>query len=120
VFIDPKLGGARFGEEREKWISRHPGTESTKAAYRNILHAHVGPVLGDRTLTSVAHARDDVMDLLTVRLGEGSLSRRKIARALNPPPHMYMRVQLLYVYAYLLCRQGSGMLPSRREGSGAT
>jgi integrase len=82
VFIDPKLGGARFGEECEKWISRHPGTDSTKAAYRNILHAHVGPVLGDRTLTSVAQARDDVMDLLTVRLGEGSLSRRKIARAL--------------------------------------
>ena len=82
VFIDPKLGDARFAEECEKWISRHPGTESTKAAYRNILHAHVGPVLGDRTLTSVAQARDDVMDLLTVRLGEGSLSRRKIARAL--------------------------------------
>ena len=82
VFIDPKLGSARFRDECEKWISRHPGTEATKLAYRNILNAHVGPVLGDRTLAAVAQARDDVMDLLTVRLGEGSNSRRKIARAL--------------------------------------
>jgi integrase len=82
VFIDPKLGSARFRDECEKWISRHPGAEATKLAYRNILHAHVGPVLGDRTLAAVAQARDDVMDLLTVRLGEGSNSRRKIARAL--------------------------------------
>jgi len=82
VFIDPKLGTARFGDECEKWISRHPGTDATKEAYRNILHAHVGPVFGDRTMASVALARDDVLDLLTVRLGEGSNSRRKIARAL--------------------------------------
>ena len=76
------LGSVRFGDECEKWISRHAGTEATKAAYRNILHAHVGPVLGDRTLATVAQAREDVMDLLTVRLGEGSNARRKIARAL--------------------------------------
>jgi hypothetical protein len=82
VFIDPKLGNTRFADECEKWISRHPVTELTKEAYQNILHAHVGPVLGDRTLASVAQARDDVLDLLTVRLGEGSNSRRKIARAL--------------------------------------
>ena len=44
VFIDPKLGSARFRDECEKWISRHPGTEATKLAYRNILNAHVGPV----------------------------------------------------------------------------
>jgi hypothetical protein len=82
VFIDPKLGSARFGDECEKWITRHPGTDLTREAYRNILHAHVGPVFGDRTMASVAQARDDVLDLLTVRLGEGSNSRRKIARAL--------------------------------------
>jgi integrase len=82
VFIDPKLGSARFGAECGKWISRHPGTDATKDAYRNILNAHVGPVLGDRPMASVAQARDDVLDLLTVRLGEGSNSRRKIARAL--------------------------------------
>ena len=51
VFIDPKLGSTRFGDECEKWISRHPVTELTKEAYQNILHAHVGPVLGDRTLS---------------------------------------------------------------------
>jgi len=82
VFIDPKLGSARFGDECEKWISRHAGTELTKEAYKGILRSHVGPVLGDRTLAAVAQFRDDVIDLLTIRLGEGSNSRRKIARAL--------------------------------------
>ncbi len=82
VFIDPKLGSARFRDECEKWITRHAGTELTKEAYHGILRAHVGPVLGDRTLAVVAQARDDVIDLLTIRLGEGSNSRRKIARAL--------------------------------------
>ena len=82
VFIDPKLGSARFSDECEKWITRHSGGELTKEAYRSILRAHVGPALGGRTLAAVAQARDDVIDLLTIRLGEGSNSRRKIARAL--------------------------------------
>jgi integrase len=82
VFIDPKLGSARFRDECEKWITRHAGTELTKEAYQSILRAHVGPVLGDRTIAAVAQARDDVIDLLTIRLGEGSNARRKIARAL--------------------------------------
>src|SRR6266851_1649939 len=46
VFIDPKLGSARFGDECEKWINRHAVTELTTEAYRSILRAHVGPVLG--------------------------------------------------------------------------
>jgi integrase len=82
VFIDPKLGSARFRDECETWIRRHAGSENTKKAYSNSLNAHVGPVLGDRTLATVANARDDVLDLLTVRLGEGSDSRRNLARAL--------------------------------------
>jgi integrase len=82
VSARPGLGSARFGDECENWISRHPGAESTRQAYRNVLHAHVGPVLGDRTLAAVAQARHDVTDLLTRRLREGSRSRRKIARAL--------------------------------------
>ena len=82
VFIDPKLGSARFRDECEKWITRHAVTELTKEAYQGILRAHVGPVLGDRTIAAVAQSRDDVIDLLTIRLGEGSNSRRKIARAL--------------------------------------
>ena len=73
VFIDPKLGSARFGDECEKWITHHAVTELTTEAYRGILRAHVGPVFGDRTLASVAQARDDVLDFLTVRLGEGSI-----------------------------------------------
>lgn len=59
--------------------SRHRGNQGR---VRNILNAHVGPVLGDRVLAAVAQARDDVIDLLSVRLGDGSNSRRKIARAL--------------------------------------
>jgi hypothetical protein len=82
VFIDPKLGSARFGDECVKWTSRHPGAELTQEAYTGILSAHVGPVLGDRPLAAVGRARDDVLDLLTVRLGEASNSRQKIARAL--------------------------------------
>jgi hypothetical protein len=82
VFIDPKLGSAKFRDECEKWITRHAGAELTKEAYQGILRAHVGPVFGDRTIAAVAQARDDVIDLLTIRLGEGSNSRRKIARAL--------------------------------------
>ena len=26
MFIDPKLSSARFGDECEKWVSRHAGT----------------------------------------------------------------------------------------------
>ena len=66
VFIDPKLGSVRFGDECEKWISRHAGTDTTKVLYRGVLRAHVGPVLGDRTLAAVAQARDDVIDLLMI------------------------------------------------------
>ena len=50
--------------------------------YRGVLRAHVGPVLGDRTLAAVAQARDDVIDLLMIRLGGASSSRRRLARAL--------------------------------------
>lgn len=82
VFIDPKLGGVRFRDECERWISRHPGTEATKTVYRSLLKAHVGPVLGDRTLASVAQARDDVTDLLAVRMKKLSGTRRQSARAL--------------------------------------
>lgn len=82
VFIDPRLGSGWFGEACERWIARHPGAEATRASYRNILKVHVGPVLGERTLASVAQARDDVTDLLFVRLGTGSNARRKIVRAL--------------------------------------
>jgi hypothetical protein len=74
----------RFGDECEKWISRHLGTETTKTLYRGVLRAHVGPVLGDRTLATVAQARDDVIDLLTIRMGQSSSPRRRLARALIP------------------------------------
>ena len=82
VFVDPKLGTARFGAECEKWISRHPGREGTRKQYRSVLAAHVSPVLGHRTLASVGQARDDLIDMLTVRMGGLSKSRRELARGL--------------------------------------
>jgi integrase len=82
VFVDPKLGAGRFGEECAKWITRLACTESTRTQYRSILRAHVGPVLGHRPLASVAQARDDVIDLLAVRMGGLSKTRRQLARAL--------------------------------------
>ncbi len=82
VFVDPKLGTGRFGAECERFIARMACTEGTRAQYRSILHAHVGPALGDRTLASVAQARDDVIDLLSVRMGGLSKTRRQLARAL--------------------------------------
>jgi integrase len=82
VFVDPRLGTARFGAECEKWIARHPGREGTRKQYRSVLSAHVRPVLGQRTLASAAQARDDLIDLLTVRMGGLSKSRRELARGL--------------------------------------
>jgi integrase len=82
VFVDPRLGTARFGAECEKWISRHPGREGTRKQYRSVLAAHVDPVLGHRTLASAGQARDDLIDLLTVRMGGLSKSRRELARGL--------------------------------------
>jgi integrase len=55
---------------------------ATKAAYRASLNTHVGPAFGDRTLASVAQARDDVIDLLTVALDAKSTSVRLTARSL--------------------------------------
>jgi integrase len=82
VFVDPRLGTARFGAECEKWITRHPGREGTRKQYRSVLSAHVAPVLGARTLASVGQGRDDLIDLLAVRMGELSKSRRELARGL--------------------------------------
>lgn len=82
VFVDPKLGAGRFAGECERWIARLAGAEGTRVQYRSILRAHVGPVLGARSLAAVAQARDEVADLLNVRMAGMSVSRRKLARAL--------------------------------------
>lgn len=80
--IFPKLGGVRFGDECQKWITRHPGVDRTRESCRTCLRAQVEPVLGDRTLGWVAQARDQVTGLLTVRMARLSNGYRAMARAL--------------------------------------
>jgi integrase len=82
VFIDPKLGGVAFTAECERWIGRLAGVQATKVQYRSVLNAHVGRVFDGRSLASVAQARDEVADLLSVRMGGLSLNRRMLARSL--------------------------------------
>lgn len=82
VFIDPRRGHAEFTAECERWIGRLAGTESTKAQYRSVLNAHVGRVFTGWPVAAVAQARDEVADLLAVRMGALSLNRRTLARAL--------------------------------------
>jgi integrase len=71
---------ARFGDECQRWLDHHPCSDRTRDVYQSALDAHVRPVLGDRSLTAVAAARDDVADLLTGRLKDSSASLRKRVR----------------------------------------
>jgi integrase len=82
VFVDPRLGAAKFGDECAKFIGRMENTGGTQTQYRSILRAWVEPALGRRSLAAAGQARDDVIDLLSVRMGKLSISRRKLARAL--------------------------------------
>jgi integrase len=80
-YVDPKLGNERFADAAERWLSRHPGVQSTKAAYRSILTHHVNPVLGDRPLRSVAADRDGVQTLLLDTLPGKGLGRGMVRHA---------------------------------------
>jgi integrase len=102
VFTDPKLGNERFRDAAERWISLHTGAESTKAAYRRILLHHVNPVIGDRSLRSVAADRDGVRALLLVTLP---------AKPLKPN---YIRMAYLVIRATVNDAVKAGKLPSSR------
>ena len=80
IFVDDRAGRQRFSEAAAVWLDRKAITEGTKAGYRSILNAHINPVIGDRSLASVANDRDTVQDLLTQAMAHLSYSRRKVAR----------------------------------------
>lgn len=80
IFVDDRLGREEFVAAAETWLSRKAVTGSTRAAYGTVLSVHVAPVLGGRTLASVANDRDAVTDLLVVRMAGTSYTFRKTAR----------------------------------------
>ncbi len=80
IFVDDRAGRQRFSEGATAWLDRKAITEGTKAGYRSILNAHINPVIGDRSIASVANDRDTVQDLLTKAMAHLSYSRRKVAR----------------------------------------
>jgi integrase len=81
-YVDPKLSSVSFMDEAATWISRLPGTESSKEGYRSTLNKWVGPYAGNRKLSQIANDRDGVINLLTVTMANMSYSRRKITRHL--------------------------------------
>ena len=80
IFVDDRAGRQRFSEAATAWLDRKAVTEGSKAGYQSILNAHINPVIGDRSVASVANDRDTVQDLLTKTMAHLSYSRRKMAR----------------------------------------
>lgn len=78
--IDGQAGRALFGQLAATWLERQPLAPASARTYGTILHAHIQPVLGGRTLAAVAADRDRVADILAVRMKELSISRRRAAR----------------------------------------
>jgi integrase len=68
IFGDPKLASEPFADAAERWVSRLTGAATTKTNYRRTLRLHVNPVIGTRSLRSVATDRDGVQTLLLVTL----------------------------------------------------
>lgn len=79
-FTDPKAAKGNFGEACEVWISRLACAPRSRDAYRSAYRMHVKPVLGSRTLGSVAADRDAVSELLTITMAPLSVSPRRQAR----------------------------------------
>ena len=78
VFIDPKAGDILFRTYAETWVGRHLGADSTVAAYRSVLRAHVFPAIGNKRLGAVR--RDDIKSLIAVMRAKG-LSASRIRAA---------------------------------------
>ena len=80
IFVDDRSGRELFGTVTQAWIERKAVTAATKASYGSIFSAHIAPVLGGRTLASVASDRDAVTDLLVTKMAGLSYTPRKTAR----------------------------------------
>jgi len=75
-----KSGKANFDDAAEAFIGRLPVSERSRASYRSAYRTHVRPVYGTSTLARVAGDRDGVLDVLTVRMKDLSISVRRNAR----------------------------------------
>jgi integrase len=80
IFVDDRKGKEKFSDAAAAWLGRKAIAEGTKSNYGSILDVHVSPVIGERTLASVANDREAVQDLLTKTMAHLSHSRRKMAR----------------------------------------
>lgn len=81
-FVDPRSGRVDFCEAVDKWINRHPGTESTKDYYQTLANAWIRPAFTGRSLAQVAVDRDRVTDLIFDGMGHLSDTRRRAARTI--------------------------------------
>jgi hypothetical protein len=75
-----KSGRQNFGECVESFIARLPVSDASKYDYRSVYLKHVKPVFGDMTLAQMAGDRDDVMELLAVKMKHPSNTPRQQAR----------------------------------------
>jgi hypothetical protein len=75
-----KARKANFGEAAEAFISHLAVNERSRDSYLSAYRTHVKPVYGDSTLARVADDRDGVLNLLTVRMKDLSISVRRNAR----------------------------------------
>ncbi len=75
-----KAGKANFGEAAEAFISHLAVSDRSRDSYLSAYRTHVKPAYGDSTLARVADDRDGVLDLLTVRMKNLSISVRRNAR----------------------------------------
>ena len=80
TFTDPQASRGNFGQACETWISRLACAPRSRDVYQGTYHKHLAPVLGGRTLGSVAADRDSVAELLTVTMAGLSVSPRRQAR----------------------------------------
>jgi hypothetical protein len=80
IFVDPSKGRADFCAAVEQWTARHPGNAGTKANYRAIYRAHIGPAFAGRTLAQVSQDRAAVQDFLTVTM-PGKVCQARVGAA---------------------------------------
>src|ERR1700691_3662778 len=54
IFVDDKLGRQNFGQAAQAWLNGLARSEQTKLVYASLLHVHVMPAFGDKTIAQVA------------------------------------------------------------------
>jgi hypothetical protein len=85
IFTDARDGRELFGEAAGRWLASRPLAPSSRAAYTAVYRTHLAPVLGSRTLSSVAADRDGVTALLTRDMAH--LSHAQVAQLAGDLKH---------------------------------